>query len=38
MWSSISHEYVLIIHGRFLKTNEVFYLFVVYAPVYPGFW
>jgi len=32
VWSSVSQEHVLIIHGRFIKTNEIFYLFNVYAP------
>ena len=31
MWSSISHDYVLIINGRFLSTKEEFFLFNVYA-------
>jgi len=32
VWSTVSREHVLLIHGRFIKTNEVFYLFNVYAP------
>lgn len=31
MWSSVSCDYVLIIPGRFLKSNEEFHLFNVYA-------
>lgn len=32
VWSSFSLEHVLIIHGRCIRTNEVFYLFNVYVP------
>jgi len=32
VWSTVSCEHTLIIHGRFLKSNEEFYLFNVYAP------
>lgn len=31
-WSSVSCAYTLIIHGRFIKSNEEFYLFNIYAP------
>jgi len=32
VWSSVSQDNVLIIHGKFIRTNEVFYIFNVYAP------
>ena len=32
VWSSVSMEHVLIIHGRFIHNNEEFYLFNLYAP------
>jgi hypothetical protein len=32
VWSIVSFENVLVIHGRFLKSNEKFHLFNVYAP------
>lgn len=32
VWSSVRQEHVLQIHGRFIRTNEEFYLFNVYAP------
>lgn len=32
VWSSGSQEHVLHIHGRFIRTNEEFYLFNIYAP------
>jgi len=32
VWSTISEEHVLMIHGRFIKSNETFFLFNVYAP------
>ena len=32
VWSSVSKDHVLQIHGRFIRTNEVFYLFNIYAP------
>ena len=32
VWSSVSQEHVLIIHGRMISSNEEFYLFNVYAP------
>jgi hypothetical protein len=32
VWSSISVDHVLMVHGRFLKSNEEFHLFNVYAP------
>ena len=32
MWSTVSQEHMLIIHGRFVRTNEEFHLFNVYAP------
>jgi len=35
VWSSVSHEHVLQIHGRFIQTNEKFYLFNIYAPCEP---
>jgi len=36
VWSSASMEHALIIHGRFLHTNDEFYLFNIYAPCYNG--
>ena len=32
MWSSVSQNHALIIHGRFIKTDEEFCVFNVYAP------
>lgn len=32
VWSSVSFEHVLIIHGQFLDSNDEFYLFNIYAP------
>ena len=32
VWSSITMDHVLIIHGRFLQNNVEFYLLNVYAP------
>jgi len=32
VWSSVSQDNVLIIHGKFIRTNEVFFIFNVYAP------
>ena len=32
MWSSVSCDNMLIIHGCFLESNEEFHLFNVYAP------
>ena len=32
VWSTVSQDQVLIIHGKFLRTNEMFYLFNIYAP------
>jgi exonuclease III len=32
VWSSMSQDHILIIHGRFIRTDEEFYLFNVYAP------
>lgn len=32
VWSSVIQEHMLIIHGRFIRTNEEFHLFNVYAP------
>ncbi|GAU14347.1 hypothetical protein TSUD_309070 [Trifolium subterraneum] len=32
VWSSTSFNHVVQIHGRFIKTDEEFYLFNVYAP------
>lgn len=32
VWSSVSFEHVLIIHGRFIDSNEEFYLLNIYAP------
>jgi len=32
VWFSVSGEHFLMIHGRFLKSNEEFYLFNVYVP------
>ena len=31
MWSLVSQDHVLIIHGRFIKSNDEFYLFNVYT-------
>jgi hypothetical protein len=32
VWSSVSQEHVLIIHGRIISSNEELFLFNVYAP------
>jgi len=32
VWSSVSIKHVVIIHGRFLVSNEEFYVANVYAP------
>jgi len=32
VWSTCNFDHVLSIHGRFIKTNEEFHLFNVYAP------
>jgi hypothetical protein len=32
VWSSFSLDHVLIIHGRFIDSNDEFYLFTIYAP------
>ncbi|MCI49205.1 endonuclease/exonuclease/phosphatase family protein, partial [Trifolium medium] len=32
VWSSASLNHVVRIHGRFIKSDEEFYLFNVYAP------
>jgi exonuclease III len=32
VWSTVSQDHMLQVHGRFLKTNEEFYLFNIYAP------
>jgi len=32
VWSTVSQEHAIIIHGRFIKTNEEFHLVNVYAP------
>ncbi|MCH79613.1 cysteine-rich receptor-like protein kinase, partial [Trifolium medium] len=32
VWYSVSLNHVLMLHGRFIKSNEDFYLFNVYAP------
>ena len=32
VWSSFSQDNVLIIHGKFIRTNEMFHIFNVYAP------
>lgn len=32
VWSTVSVENVLMIHGRFIKTNEEFFVLNVYAP------
>lgn len=32
VWSSVSRDHTLIIHGHFIKSNEEFYLFNIYAP------
>jgi len=31
VWSLVSQDHVLIIHGRFIKSNDEFYLFNVYT-------
>ena len=33
VWSFVSFDHTLIIHGRFIKYDEDFYLFNVYAPL-----
>jgi len=35
VWSSVSQDHVLQIHGRFIRTNAEFYLFNIYAPSEP---
>ena len=32
VWASVSGDHFLMIHGRFIKSSEEFYLFNVYAP------
>jgi len=32
VWSTSSQDHVLLIHGKFIRTNEMFYLFNIYAP------
>lgn len=32
VWCSVSIEHVLIIHGRFISSNDEFYIFNIYAP------
>lgn len=32
MWSEVSQDHTLIIHDRFITTDEEFFLFNVYAP------
>ncbi|MCI16660.1 cytochrome P450, partial [Trifolium medium] len=32
VWSSVSLDHALLIHGRLLKSEEEFYLFNIYAP------
>jgi len=32
VWSSVSQDHMLQVHGRFIKTNEEFHLFNIYAP------
>ncbi|GAU50935.1 hypothetical protein TSUD_411320 [Trifolium subterraneum] len=32
VWSTVSHPHILIIHGRFIRAQEEFFLFNVYAP------
>jgi hypothetical protein len=32
VWATTSFEHIFVIHGRFLKSNEEFYVFNVYAP------
>ena len=32
VWSSVSCDHTLILHGRFIKANEEFFLFNIYAP------
>jgi len=36
VWSSVSMEHVLIIHGRSLQNNDEFYLLNIYAPCDDG--
>jgi len=36
VWSTCSFDHVLSIHGRFIKSNEEFHLFNVYAPCEGG--
>jgi len=32
VWSSVSHDHMLQVHCKFIKSNEEFYLFNIYAP------
>jgi hypothetical protein len=32
VWSEVSQDHTLIIHGRFITTDEEFFLFNVYSP------
>lgn len=32
VWSSVSMEHVLIIHGRFISSDDEFFIFNIYAP------
>jgi hypothetical protein len=32
VWSSVSFDHVLQIHGKFIRTDKEFYLFNIYAP------
>ncbi|MCI29797.1 cytochrome P450, partial [Trifolium medium] len=36
VWSTVSHEHVLVCHGRFLRSDEEFIVVNVYAPCDPG--
>jgi len=32
VWSSVSQDHMLIVHGRFIRPNEEFYVFNIYNP------
>ncbi|GAU20017.1 hypothetical protein TSUD_273520 [Trifolium subterraneum] len=36
VWSTTSFEHVLVCHGRFISSDEIFYVVNIYAPCDPG--